>query len=260
MSIKEESDAEPELNEFQKKIESAILNTPARGKHSARNAMRHIKKAWLIREIDREMAVFRAITAEEEAATAIFHSLKRHKYAGADQLNPYNHVHKAALSPFFLAIGSVLSVFNRENLNPQVLFDTKVEPPKIKVRVLTPDKMHYVYPDPPLHYTLKRDGKIYDFSDELKMISGSDQAKAIDKQIRKLANERNELLYAHQDGILTFTEPVDDIIKSQQGKVFVFLTVYLLIDQYPEHQSFVQQALNAFLLVLGKLPADFKFE
>lgn len=251
---------EIELTDFQKKIEVVILTTPPRAKHSARNAIRHIKKAWVLREIDREIAVFRAITAEEEAATAIFHSLKRHKYAGAEQLNPYNHVHKAALYPFFMAIGSVLSFFNRENLNPQVVLDTKVKNPKIKVRVLTPDRANYAYPIPPLHYTIKRDGEIYDFSDELKMISGSEQANAIDKQIRMLANERNELLYAHQGGILTFIKPVDDIIKEQQRKVFIILTVYLLIDQYPEHQWFVQQTLNAFLMLLGKLPAEFKFE
>jgi hypothetical protein len=260
MSSKEGHDEELELTEFQKKVEVVILTTPPRGKHSARNAIRHIKKAWELREIDREIAVFRAITGEEEAATAIFHSLKRHKYAGAEQLNPYNHVHKAAVYPFFMAVGAMLSILNRENLNPQVVLNTDVEHPKIKLRLLTPDKLHYIYPQPPLHYSIKRDGEIYDFSDELKMISGSDQVKAIDKQIKMLANERNELLYAHQGGILTFTQPVDEIIKDQMRKIFVFLTVYLLIDQYPEHQWFVQQTLNAFLVILGKLPADFKFE
>lgn len=75
---------ELELTEFQKRIEKLVLTSPARGKHSARSAMRHIQKAWLIRELDREMAVFHSITGEEEAATAIFYSMKRHNYPGAN--------------------------------------------------------------------------------------------------------------------------------------------------------------------------------
>lgn len=251
---------EIELTKFQTHIEEIILSTPAPGKHSARNAILHIKKAWSLKELDPEIAVFRAITGEEEAATAIFHSLKRHKYAGAEQLNSYNHVHKAALYPFFLAVGSMLSLLNQENLNPQVKIDTEAEPPRVRVRITLPGGEKYMYPDPPLHFSIKRDGEIYYFSDEFKMIADANHVKSIDKHIKSLANERNQLLYASQGGILNFTQPVDEIIKGQQGRVFSFLTTYLLIDQYREHQWFVQQTLNAFLVILGKLPADFKFE
>jgi len=50
------------------------------------------------------MAAFRVITAEEEVATAIFHALVRRKYVGANQIDPRNHVHKAAVAPFFEAV------------------------------------------------------------------------------------------------------------------------------------------------------------
>ena len=126
---------ELELTEIQKRIETLVLTTPARAKHSARSAIRHIQKAWLIRELDREMAVFHAITGEEEAATAIIYSLKRHNYPGSDQLNPHSHVHKNAVYPFFLAVGSILYLLIEWGLNPQAVINTKDKNPKARVRL-----------------------------------------------------------------------------------------------------------------------------
>jgi hypothetical protein len=92
------------------------------------------------------------------------------------------------------------------------------------------------------------------------MIVDSSQIASIDSFLKVLANERNQLLYAAATGILTYTQPVDEMIKDHQSRIFNMLLVYLLIDQYCEHQWFVQQCLNAFLVVLGKLPANFDFE
>ena len=252
---------EVELTPFQEEIEKLVLSTKPRGKHSARNAIRHIKRAWKLREIEPEIAVFCAITGEEEAATAIFHSLKRQNYLGADQLKPHNHVHKAAVFPFFIAAGLALAPAVNE-LVPKVEIDTNSETPQIKLRfkVMTPEGERHLYPLPPLHFSFRRNGEIYYFSDEFQRIADSNQISSIDKQIKILANERNELLYAHDGGILTFTEPIDGIIKDGLDKIFKMLIVFLLIDQYSESQWFVQQSLNAFLTVLGKLPPEFNFE
>ena len=51
------------------------------------------------------MAVFRAITAEEEAATAIFLALKEHGYENADKIKFKKHPYKQALEPFLRSIG-----------------------------------------------------------------------------------------------------------------------------------------------------------
>lgn len=56
--------------------------------------------AWKIKDIDPEMSVFRSITAEEEAATAIFLSLKEKKYENAEKLKFQDHSYKQALEPF----------------------------------------------------------------------------------------------------------------------------------------------------------------
>jgi hypothetical protein len=251
---------ELELTDFQERIEALVLTTPARAKHSARSAIRHIRKAWLIRELDREMAVFHAITGEEEAATAIFYSLKRHHYPGADQLKPHDHVHKNAVYPFFNAVGFILNLLVEWGLKPQVVIDKKGDKPKAQVRITMLGGEQYVYPDPPLHYIIKRDGEVYNFSDEFKAIVDSSRIASIREFLRELANERNQLLYAAPGGLLTYTQPVDEILKEHQGRIFNMLAVYLLIDQYSQVQWFVQQCLNAFLEVLGRLPADFNFE
>lgn len=194
---------ELELTEFQERIETSVLTTPERGKHSARSAIRHIRKAWLIRELDREMSVLHAITGEEEAATAIFYALKRLKYPGANHLNPHSHVHKNAVYPFFLAVGGILHLLIEWGLNPQAVINTTDKNPRAKVRLTLPGGKHYLYPQPPLNHVLKGNGKVYDFSDEFRMIVNSSQIASIDSFLKVLANNRNQLLYAAATGILT---------------------------------------------------------
>ena len=74
------------------------------GMWAAFNALRHLTRAWMIRELDPQMAVFRSITAEEESASAVFRAVKRLGYSGSRYLNPRNHVHKNALFPFCVAV------------------------------------------------------------------------------------------------------------------------------------------------------------
>ncbi len=50
---------------------------------------------------------FRAITAEEEAATALIFALQRRRYPRANELDSYKHAHKAGLTPFLRAIESI---------------------------------------------------------------------------------------------------------------------------------------------------------
>jgi hypothetical protein len=88
-----------------------ILNNQyknSRSKQHARNAINHLEKAWTIRVIDKEMALFRAITAEEEAATALLLICQEKKYPNANKLKWRNHHHKAGLIIMFDAVRSFL--------------------------------------------------------------------------------------------------------------------------------------------------------
>ena len=252
-----------ELSDIQEKICELILKTPPPGKHSARNAISHIKKAWLLKEVDKEMSVFRAITAEEEAATAIFHSLKRHNYKGANRINYRKHVHKAALSPFLRAIRSFFDTCKNEYLSdPELAIDFEEKNPKFRLRftLKIPDKDSvYVYPDPPLNWTIKVNDIICYFSDEFKKIAEKENVVSIIDYIKELANKRNRILYSSEKGIPGISGTIDGFLKRKTELIFLFLTIFLLIDTYKEHQSFVQQALNSFLRMLGKLPKDIDF-
>jgi hypothetical protein len=85
------------LSDFASQLEKATerLDKPVRFR--AKNAFLHLHKAWRLLRVDQGMAAFRAITAEEEAATALIVSLKRKRYPNSDRLNARNHDHKSSI-------------------------------------------------------------------------------------------------------------------------------------------------------------------
>jgi len=104
-----------------------------------------------------ELAYFCAITAEEESATAIFHSLNRRKYKGASFLKPRNHVHKTALHPFLYAIKEHFSQIV-ELLNVKLEFNLDLSPNKkelFRLRLELKDIDKWLYPMPPLDFSFK---------------------------------------------------------------------------------------------------------
>lgn len=50
------------------------------------------------------MAIFRAITAEEEAATGLLRALQARGYADSREIQPRDHLQKAAVYPYLRAI------------------------------------------------------------------------------------------------------------------------------------------------------------
>jgi hypothetical protein len=61
----------PYLDETEARLWRMIERAPAPGRHPARNALFNIDRATQIFSVDAEMAVFRCINAEEEAARAM---------------------------------------------------------------------------------------------------------------------------------------------------------------------------------------------
>ena len=130
-----------QLSEFEGRAIEHVLRSHAPGKHAARSALRHLERAWSLKDSMPEVAVFLGITAEEESAAALFLSLKRRKYEGAGALSCRSHVQKTALHPFLLAAGKLLSqipeagtarfIFD-DNLSPITSIDSGDGPMKIK--------------------------------------------------------------------------------------------------------------------------------
>jgi hypothetical protein len=72
-----------------------------------------------IKNLDSEMALFRAITAEEEVSRAIFIILEEQKYVNADKIKDQEHKYKQSLSIF---IGLIENFFYK-SLEGNFLFE-----------------------------------------------------------------------------------------------------------------------------------------
>lgn len=207
--------------------------------------------AWEIRELDPEMAAFHAITAEEEAATAIFHAVRRRRYPGAERLNQRNHAHKAATRPFFISVAKVLRTLPENGITTQLVLDENVTPPEFSVRVIRGSEAFTLVP--PLHFTASVEERVHDFAEEIAELANATHAKSVERYIQALANRRNCLLYAAPNGLPQLEGDVQRGILSTRDWVFRHLILYLLIDRHRQHQLFVQQCLNAYLALLARV-------
>lgn len=231
---------QPSLKEL---VASLTLRTHIPERHAARNALYHIEKAWEIKAIDPSMAALRAITGVEEAVTAIFHTLKRHKYKNAKSLNKDRHFHKAAAPPFLRAVAGVLSSLE---IKTQIHLDQKQKNPKFMIAVAFPGVEGIFYPEPPLHYEVLADSTPYDFAAEIEKIVTAQNAKTFCDYSNHLAGERNRILYASDKGI-PVASVTDDHLLKRETLIVNLLVIFLLIAQYEERQLFVQQVLNAYV-------------
>ena len=103
----------------------------------ARSAVRHLSNAWQLRDLDLGMALFRCLTAEEEAATAVFLALKSRQYEGASRLNHRNHRDKTAVIPFFRAVSANFAKVVTAQMDPKVVLDERGPSPRLRVRILS---------------------------------------------------------------------------------------------------------------------------
>jgi hypothetical protein len=247
-----------EFTPFQQHVIERVLQTPAPGKHAARSAMRHLERAFELAESMPEVAIFLGITAEEESATAVFIAMQRRKYLHSDQIQIHNHVHKTALHPFLLAVGQAIKEFS-ESRNPKFLFDKEESPngrELLRVRFDICDntgKLWHAMPLPALNFSISLDGESHEFSSELASVASTHSTKDISTYVKNLANRRNKVLYAASNGIPHATDS-KSFLEYRKSVIVSHLMAYLLIDQHAEQQLFVQQSLDAFLTMLGRLP------
>lgn len=252
------------LPDMDKGICDLILEMPdATSKWPAFSAIRHINRAWIISEIDPQMALFRAVTAEEEAATALFLSIKRKGYRGAERLKKNDHTHKNAVIPFIEAMSRVIARVRGAMPETEMLLIPDEKRLDIRIR-LSPFQEGWLSPVPPLHFSLSggfqgQEMKPEDFSDGVKEIVDEVSHRNISNIIECLkdrANFRNRLLYAGPYGCPAIEGDVTPQLEIYRRNVFILLRAYMLIDPYPGTQLFVQQSLNAFLKMLNQLPKD----
>jgi hypothetical protein len=243
-----------QLSEVERLLAESVLRQPAPGKHAARSAISHIQKAYLIKDIDPSMALFRAITGQEEAARAIFHALQRRRYLHASKLKWRDHKHKAAVIPFLMAV--VESIEQIEFVKAELEFVDVNGEYRLRSKIewqLPNGRVKTIIPDPPLDVRMEVQGEEYDFFLDIETVVAKNNYANVKKYIHDLANERNRLLYATERGVPFISSSIDADLAKKRENVFVMIAVYLLIDCYPTQQLLVSQSLRAFLKMIGEL-------
>lgn len=257
------------LDDFDRYLVDRLLpEAPSPGKWAAVNAVRHANRAWKLREIDPQMAMFRAITGEEESATAIFHALKRLRYIDAELLNPWNHLQKNAVTPFIEAVHAAIAPGMGEFFKGFALgVNDSEERPVVRLTLTLKKEGNETTaePTPPLHFRVNhwltgQPERVWDFEDKIDEMAMRTGADSVQDALRTRANLRNRLLYAAPDGIPTVMPPVEPGLEHARRNTFRNLKLYLMIDGHPPGQLFVQQALSAFVKMLGRVPKGIDFD
>jgi hypothetical protein len=221
-------------------------------KNAARGAVVGINKAFGLYEIDRQMCLFRAITAEEEASTAVIESLKKRKYKGAEKLNSRKHPHKISIWPF---ANLILKTFSLVQEEIEVSYEFKTNninnciEPRIGIQVLNSQTPLIYYPDPPLNMIFKNGstGKYFDFSKEVVELAAERQSKNFLDFAKREANIRNKILYSCSGGLPKIQGGLLATLEARRYRVMFLLRLCLLIDFYKEKQTLVQGCLDVLL-------------
>lgn len=109
------------------------------------------------------------------------------------------------------------------------------------------------YPVPPLNFMVTSDERRISYKRQIALFVKSQCASDISTYIRQQANLRNKILYAAPDGYPSISNLKEEFFTNRQKRIFALLKAYLFIYPYKERQPFVQDALDAFLAMLGIL-------
>lgn len=235
-------------------LPKAIKNLPGPIRYRAENALDGFARAKKLFPLDREIASFRAITAAEEAASALIRSLQLRKYPGADQIKLWMHPHKAAVYFFLSAVHH--EVFRNKVVTMDVTLSA--DPPKLTIALpirqfaqLPPDMEDYrIVLTDPLGMVGSRPGIAEDdyFDAAVQKVAGS---RRVDKLIAKEANGRNRILYAHDAGLPRSQATLEGIDARERGAKLC-ITLAIAIMQVDHHQGMALQCLRGFLKVIGR--------
>lgn len=200
------------------------------------------------------MAVFRAITPEEEAATAIFASLRQLGYERANRLSLRSHIHKQAVIPFFRAIHDCFAEVGGGVSLARWWSAPRGAKKRLFLELAIPDR-RTALADPPFGFTVTdpATGSPIDFEQNMREVVEGNGLNDTLEYLKERANRRNRLLYATEQGIPRLERPAEQFLLGAKKRVLLLLGVFCLIFPYRRKALFVQQALDAFLLLLGRV-------
>ncbi len=247
---------------FHQQIESQLLEIsgklPNEMKFPLKNSLLNFERSLALIEIDREMASFRAINGQEEAASCLIIALISKMYFDAEKLDPRNHVHKNAIIAFLIAIGPQFHPFLKRFF---LEFDTKrgrieAKFPLSNFGVKNGDEV-WMQPVEPLDISVQMEGYPVEraFDNAINQLSTNSGSANIQRLIRTQANQRNLLLYASTSGLPKSRADRKTIIE-RRNLAFATLIVSIMIFQAEAHLLLVKQSVPAILSIIGKARTD----
>jgi len=222
------------------------------------SSLDHLERSFLIFDADKEMASFRAITAEEEAATALMLAIRLRRYRQAKEFNPRSHQHKAAV---LACVGAIASTMISVLQEFQIVFDfdrkridVKVPLSNFGVRGVEDLAIQFVEP---LDLVYSKPGReeANPFADALAKLAEKASFDNIKKMVSTQANARNTLLYA-SDSELPKSKATLESIANRKHKALTLLVLAVMVLQSPKHLALVRDSIPAFLSIISRLPVE----
>jgi hypothetical protein len=205
------------------------------------------------------MSLFRAITAEEEAATSLILALKARQYPNATTLDQHNHVHKSAVTPYLHAVNNLIAATNCPKTT--LIIHTSGEPQiHIKLEVtnlLSANEPIFAHPDQPLNFSMteQEQGEIpttASVTTQLGEIAKGAKMHSIRHFVKHAANIRNQIIYSSDEGIPS-VKIEDEAILTRLSRVTTIHVLTIMIMQTTDHQLFAQQCLDGFIKMLSSI-------
>ncbi|WOC28068.1 hypothetical protein LY624_19500 [Pseudoalteromonas sp. N1230-9] len=244
------------LTEFQKKVLEVSSKTKGPAGYAAKSSIQHLHRAFELADSMPEISAFLAITAEEEASTALFQALKNKKYTASKALKKNVHKHKAGVYPFLMLVGETLNILKHE-LPIEITFEIPSDENNelIKTRMFIGGVNGidtYIYPDPPLNLvSVDPSGKAKDYLRDVKKVAQDKGISSIFGHIKEVANIRNKMLYA-SDTAIPCVRSIGELLERHLGATFLIHIIYLFVVQNPK-QNIVEECLNVFMKIQHRL-------
>jgi len=246
-----------QLDKVAKGLRILSKNIPRSVETRIASSLSHFEKSQVLLDVDLEMASFRAICGEEEAASAVISALHHRQYADAKLLNIRSHRHKWAIIGCVMALSAslkpILSKFQLQIDFANGRIDLKIPLSNFGVAGGDAVALQPVEPLDILHSKTGLDGD-YTFEAELDALADGLEFDNIRDLVKAMANSRNRLLYA-SDTKMPKSETTPQQLEVRRSRAVALLTIAVMILQSKKKLATVRQALPAILKVIGRLPS-----
>lgn len=230
-------------------IEALEASKKTHARESMRSAVDHLRRAEPLFASDVSMAVFRCITAIEEAASSLMLLMIDKQYPRSDELKRTHHLYKNAMLPFIRIFHrSLVRISSERKFDIElIILNSSVEPLGLAITTKKSDgseSMTQIYP--PLSLLLSACGIEIDNEIDIDKFIKNEGAFSVSGYLKQEANLRNKLLYATPSGIPRITIDHRKFFSAKQQAVRTMLCAYFLIEPF-EAQLAVTYALNSYL-------------